>query len=120
MHKIAKRELQVTCSGKKWTIAIGSHHNLLVFYSRYPLEGALDLGDMTRGNFEELSSFFANGGNAKTICTDHSKWTFTLDEYRRLVINFSQYPFMGELNLGEISKEYCQMLSVMFDKAKKL
>jgi hypothetical protein len=119
MHKLAKRELQVTCSGKKWTIAIGSHHNLLIFFSRYPLEGALDLGDLSQYDFEQLVIFFAAKNN-KTFTSSNKKWSFVLDKHSNLTIKFTQYPFVGNIELGDISKEHCQLLIEMFVRAQKL
>lgn len=120
MHKLAKRELQVACPSKRWTLAIGSHHNMLVFFSRYPLDGALDLGDLSKNDFEQLAKFFTARQSEQLLVSTNKKWTFILDRRYRLTINYTHHPFVGSLELGEISIEHCRLLTDMFVQAQKL
>jgi len=118
MYRLAKRELQVSCPRKRWILAIGSHHNILIFYNRYPLEGALDLGDVSSKDFESLSHLFAT--KEGKFLTGNKKWYFELDARRNLFINYNHHPFMGRVEFIELSPEHCIELSNMFLQASKL
>lgn len=120
MRRILKPELQVSCQRKRWTIGIGNHRNILVFYSRYPLEGALDLGDLSSADFESLASFFKLREKNSKATTAHAKWTFAFDQHCNLLLSFVHYPFSGLIELGEVSKDTCSQLSNLFTTAKRL
>jgi len=120
VHRLAKRELQVACPSKRWTLAIGSHHNILIFFSRYPLDGALDLGDLAKCDLKNLEDFFTVKEIEKVLISTNKKWTFMFDQRYRLNLTYTHHPFVGSLELGEISTEHCQLLADMFLKAQKL
>jgi hypothetical protein len=120
MRRILKPDLQVSCQRKRWTIGIGNHRNILVFYSRYPLEGALDLGDLSNGDFAVLSDFFKAREKNSKATTAHAKWTFAFDQHCNLLLSFVHFPFSGLIELGEVSKETCVQLSNLFTVAQRV
>lgn len=120
MRRVLKPELQVSCQRKRWTIGIGNHRNILVFYSRYPLEGALDLGDLSSNDFDKLAEFFKNRERNSKVTTSHAKWTFAFDQHYNLLLSFVHFPFSGLIELGELSKETCSQLNELFVAAKRI
>ena len=117
MRPTQKYELQTCCPKKRWTVAIGNHHNIVIHYSRYPLDGSLDISMLLDKDFEHLAAFFRARKPVSMLTTANKKWSFYLDAHYCLTIKFNHYPFTGELGVGEMSVEHCIQLSDMFRKA---
>lgn len=118
IRKVANLKLQAYCARKRWVFTIGKHCNVFIYYSRYPLEGVIDLGDFSKTDFKKLALFFDNRSKNSKVISENGKWSFSLNKHYSLIITFKHYPFDGLLELGEMSRDNCEALSELFTKAQ--